>query len=106
MNARKNVEGIRPFSVLWCTRELGFGASPSIEGTMADDAGFAVALTVRGQLLSNALSGAYADNKFPRTLDTTQFGGLPGGPPDADLNVFLGPPQLATHADNSLTIAP
>jgi len=73
---------------------------------MADDAGFAVALTIREHLLNDALLVSYAGNGFPRTLNSAQFpGGLPGGPPDAVIDVFLAPPQIATHADNTLTIA-
>ncbi len=70
---------------------------------MADDAGFAVALTVRESLLNNALLVAYVANSFPRRLNVP--GGLPGGPPDAGLNVFLAPPRISCNADNTLTLA-
>jgi hypothetical protein len=74
---------------------------------MSDGAGFAVALTLRQQLLQNALLIAYANNKFPRTLNTTSLPGglLPGGPPDAGLNVFLGPPTITSNTGNTLTLA-
>ena len=71
---------------------------------MADDAGFAVAITIREHLLNDALRVAYAGSGFPRTLATAALGGLPGGPPDSNLDVFLGPPAVACHANNTLTI--
>jgi len=48
---------------------------------MADDAGFAVALTIREQLLKDALLIAYSSNDFPRKLNTEKLPGglLPGG---------------------------
>lgn len=74
---------------------------------MSVGAGFAVALTLRQQLLQNALLIAYANNKFPRTLNTASLPGglLPGGPPDAGLNVFLGPPTITSNTGNTLTLA-
>jgi hypothetical protein len=64
---------------------------------MSDDAGFAVALTLRQQLLQNSLLIAYANGAFPRTLNTATLPGglLPGGPPDVGLDVFLGPPTIS-----------
>jgi hypothetical protein len=76
-------------------------------GAVPVHAGFAVALTLREKLLNDAVLVAYAGGTFPRTLDTSQFPGgeLPDGPPRANLNVFLGPPTINCHANNTLTIA-
>jgi len=70
---------------------------------MADDAGFAVALTIREQLLRDALLVAYGGGGFPHTLKTAGFGGLPGTPP-ANLDVFLAPPSVACHQNNTMTV--
>jgi hypothetical protein len=74
---------------------------------MLDGAGFAVALTLRQQLLQDALLIAYANSNFPRTLNTASFPGglLPGGPPDVGLNVFLGPPTITSNTGNTLTLS-
>ncbi len=74
---------------------------------MAYDAGFAVALAVREQVLSTLLLSAYASGDFARTLDTSALpgGGIFGGPPVANLNVFLSAPVINAHPDNTLTIA-
>lgn len=75
---------------------------------MADDAGFAFALTIRESLFNNALLAGYADGTFPRRLSTAVFPGgqLPGGPPDAALNVYLAPPTVTCDAaDNRLVLA-
>jgi hypothetical protein len=73
---------------------------------MADDAGFAVAITIRQSLLNNAILTSYARGSFPHTLSTIDFsGGLPGGPPDANLDVFLAPPQITCKNDGTMTIA-
>ena len=74
---------------------------------MASDAGFAVALTLRQQLLQNSLLVAYANDKFPHVLDTSLFPGgqLPGGPPTVSLNVFIGAPVITANTGNTLTIA-
>src|SRR5437764_8121693 len=71
---------------------------------MAEDAGFAVALTMREQLLRDALRVAYGGGDFPRTLKTADFGGLPGSP-TANLDVFLAPPSVACHQNNTMTVA-
>ena len=70
---------------------------------MADDAGFAVALTLREQLLQDALQVAYGGGGFPHTLKSADFGGLPGSPP-ANLDVFLAPPSVACHQNNTMTV--
>jgi hypothetical protein len=70
---------------------------------MADDAGFAVALTLREQLLRDALAVAYGSGGFPHTLNSADFGGLPGSPP-ANLDVFLAPPSVACHQNNTMTV--
>ena len=70
---------------------------------MADEAGFAVALTIREQLLRDALRVAYGGGGFPHTLKTADFGGLPGSPP-ANLDVFLAPPSVACHQNNTMTV--
>jgi hypothetical protein len=67
---------------------------------VADDAGFAVAVTLRDSLLNNAILVAYANDDFPRTLNHAVL----DGPPDADLDVFLGPPQLRCHTATGLTV--
>ena len=67
---------------------------------MADDAGFAAALTIRERLLNNALLLAYTSGGFPRSLSVP----LPGGPPDASIDVFLAPPTVICEADNSLAL--
>lgn len=68
---------------------------------MSDDAGFAVAITVRQNLLNNAILIAYASDTFPHTLSHD----LPDGPPDASIDFFLGPPQITCKSDNTMTIA-
>jgi hypothetical protein len=80
---------------------------------MGDDAGFAAAITLREGLLKDVILVAYAGGSFPRTLDTSKFpsdgqqpaGQLPGGPPQAGLNMFLGPPLINCHTNNTLSIA-
>ena len=67
---------------------------------MADDAGFAVALTIRQRLLNDGILVAYAGDSFPRTLSHDLL-----GPPAASIDVFLAPPQITCKADNTLTVA-
>ena len=67
---------------------------------MADDAGFAAALTIREGTLSDALLLAYANDDFPRGIDAP----LLEGPPDAKLTAFFGPPRLTCRADDTLAI--
>ena len=67
---------------------------------MTDDAGFAVALTIRQRLLNDGILIAYADDSFPRTLNFD----LPLGPPVVGIDVFLDTPTIICKA-NSLTIA-
>jgi hypothetical protein len=72
------------------------------------DAGFAVAITLRENLLNDAALIAYAGGTFPRSLDTSKFPPdyqLPGWPPRADLKMFLGPPIINCHTNNTLSIA-
>jgi hypothetical protein len=67
---------------------------------MADDAGFAVALTIRERVFNDALLIAYAGGDFPRSLETQ----LADGPPAAGIAVFLSPPKISCNADDTLTI--
>jgi hypothetical protein len=67
---------------------------------VADDAGFAVALTIRQRLLNNGVLIAYTGDSFPRTLNYD----LPYGPPAASIDVFLAPPKVTCKASNTLTI--
>jgi len=66
---------------------------------MADDAGFAVALTIREHVLNDALLLAYAGD-LPAFLNLP----VPGGPPDASVNVFIAPPTITCNSDNTLTL--
>ena len=68
---------------------------------MADDAGFAVALTIREHLINDALLLAYAGTGFPRSLQLD----VPDGPPDASIDVYLAPSQVTCNEDNSLGLA-
>ena len=69
---------------------------------MTDSGGFAVALTIREELLRDALLVAYGGGDFPHTLNTGA-GGLPGSP-QAGLDVFLAPPAVACHQNNTMTV--
>jgi hypothetical protein len=67
---------------------------------MADDAGFAVALTLRERLLNDGVLIAYAGGGFPHSLATD----LPDDPPPAHIEMFLAPPQVTCRADNTLSL--
>ena len=62
---------------------------------MADDAGFAVALTLREQLFNDAILVAYAADQFPRTLKADLPPAVPGtSAPDVGIDMFLAPPRI------------
>jgi hypothetical protein len=65
---------------------------------MADDAGFAVALTIREHVINDALLRAFSSN-FQLPLAVA----VPGGLPDAKVEVFIAPPKATCNADNTLT---
>jgi hypothetical protein len=67
---------------------------------MADDAGFAVAVTLRERLLNDAVLIAYSGDAFPRSLAHD----LPDGPPNASIDVFLAPPRVACKANDTLLL--
>src|SRR5690349_1915566 len=58
---------------------------------MADDAGFAAALTVRERVLNDALLFAYCRASFSRALKILVLG---TGPP-VSTDAFLAPPQVS-----------
>src|SRR5215813_1597870 len=66
---------------------------------MPEDAGFAVAVTVRESLINNALLTSYAKNTFPRRLSHE----LPGASPASTIDMFLAPP-VANCRRNDLTL--
>jgi hypothetical protein len=69
---------------------------------MADDAGFAAALTVRQRVLSDALLFAYSQASFSRVLTLPILG---SGPP-ASINAFLAPPVVRCNgATNALVVS-
>src|SRR5947209_20202888 len=69
---------------------------------MPDDAGFAAALTVRQQVLSDALLFAYSQGSFSRDLTLPILG--PG--PPASLSAFLAPPVVTCDAArNALVVS-
>ena len=67
---------------------------------MAEDAGFAVAVTIRENLINNALLTSYAKNTFPRTLNHD----VPGTTLPSAINMFLAPPVI-NCLRNKMTIA-
>lgn len=73
---------------------------------MSADAGFAVAITIRENLLNHELLLAYAGTGFPQTLSID----VPDGPsgastvPDVNIDVFLAPPQITCKADHTLLL--
>ena len=67
---------------------------------MAEDAGFAVAVTIRESLINNALLTSYAKKTFPRTLAHD----LPGTAQPSAIDMFLAPPVVNCRRDR-MTIA-
>ena len=68
---------------------------------MTDDAGFAVAITIREHVLNDALLVAYTSGSFPHALAAA----VPGGPPDAKIDFFLAPPKITCRTDHTMTIS-
>ncbi|ADV80903.1 hypothetical protein [Terriglobus saanensis] len=67
---------------------------------MANDAGFAAAVTIRQQVLHDKLTATYANGQFPTTLNYP----LLGGPPDASISLFLGEPDIACEGATNLLV--
>jgi hypothetical protein len=67
---------------------------------MAEDAGFAVAITIRESLINDALLTSYAKHTFPRTLTHD----VPGTSPVSAIDMFLAPPVVNCRRDK-MTIA-
>lgn len=67
---------------------------------MADDAGFAVALTIREGLINDSLLQAYASDPALRALSLD----VPGAPPDVVIDAFLAPFRITCQDDDSLRL--
>jgi hypothetical protein len=66
---------------------------------MADDAGFAAALTVRQRVLSDALLFAYCRESFSRALKIPVLGG-----PPVSIDSFLAPPQVSCDGARNVLV--
>ena len=67
---------------------------------MGADAGFAAAVTIRQQVLQDALTASYCNGGFPQTLNHA----LPGNDPSVLVDLFLGEPGISCEGSTGLLV--